>query len=581
MTLEVHGIATRWSDLVIRELVRCGVHTFCLSSGARSGLLATSVGRTAGTNPVMHFDERASAFYALGHAKATRRPVAWITTSGTAVANGLPAIIEAAQDHVPLILLTADRPPELRATGANQAIDQVKLFGSYVRWFFDLPCPDPALSPAFVLSTVDQAVFHACQSPEGPVHLNLMFREPLTPATEICTDDVYNEPIRRWMANDRPWTEQSVSSPRASVGVLDAWSERIAAAENGLLVIGRLNDESEREAARALAMNLGWPVHADVLSGLRLGVLPHRIAHADQVLLGKAAQGRTPDLILHIGGTLVSKRWVQWIASRNTEYRVIKSHTERQDPMHHANAVLVTDLSAWVNVSAPRGKRAADDDAWKREGQRVLEVLSDEDQAAGSLDEIAVARIVSSALPSGHGLFLSNSMPVRDMDMFAVESGMEIAVSANRGASGIDGVIASACGWTQGMQRPVTLVIGDLAFLHDLNALHYLSLAKFPVTMVVINNDGGGIFSFLPMAATRDVFEPFFGTPHGRTFEPAAALFDLAYAHPEDGAGLRAALEKAWASGRSSILEVRTDRTDNVARHRTVQQRIQQALAEA
>lgn len=581
MTLEVHGIATRWSDLVIRELVRCGVQTFCLSSGARSGLLATSVGRTAGTNPVMHFDERASAFYALGHAKATRRPVAWITTSGTAVANGLPAIIEAAQDHVPLILLTADRPPELRATGANQAIDQVKLFGSYVRWFFDLPCPDPTVSPAFVLSTVDQAVFHACQSPEGPVHLNLMFREPLTPATEVWTDDAYNEPIRRWLSNDRPWTEQSVSTLRASEGVLDAWRERIAAATNGLLVIGRLNDEAEREAARALAINLGWPVHADILSGLRLGVRPHRIAHADQVLLGEAAQGRTPDLILHIGGTLVSKRWLQWIASRNTEYRVIKSHSERQDPMHHANAVLVTDLSAWEKACAPCGQRAADDDAWTRDGQRVLQVLADEDQADGSLDEIAVARIVSGALPSGHGLFLSNSMPVRDMDMFAVESGVDIPVSANRGASGIDGVIASACGWTQGMQKPVTLVIGDLAFLHDLNALHYLSHAKFPVTIVVINNDGGGIFSFLPIAGTRDVFEPFFGTPHGRTFEPAAGLFDLAYARPEDRAGLRTALDKAWAAGRSSIIEVRTDRTDNVARHRTLQQRIRKALAEA
>ncbi len=573
-----------WSDLLVEELARCGARCFCISSGARCGPLTTALARHDAIEPVVHFDERASAFYALGHARATGEPAVWVTTSGTALANGLPAIIEAAQDRIPLILLTADRPPELRDAGANQTIDQPKLYGSYVRWHVDVPCPDIAVPPSYVLTTVDQAVAAANGPDAGPVHLNLMFREPLTPEPDGHAYDEYLASISDWLDADTPFTAQGEKLRTPTPQTMDVIAALLGKPENGLLVVGRLDDESERRAARELARMLPWPAFVDIASGLRLGKqqTDHIIAHADQALLA-AAPDRKPDFILQFGGPLVSKRIQQYVAdcAADTEYMLIKSHGRRQDPAHRVRFALEVHFPTFMTALRARNVKARPArqlKKWQEDSRRIGALLESFMGEGEDLDEIFVAAETSRTIPESHGLFLAASMPIRDMDIYAVADGASVPVAANRGASGIDGTIASACGWANGAERPVVAVVGDLACLHDLNALHYARTSKQPVIVIVVNNNGGGIFSFLPIAEHAEVFETCFGTPHGLTFEHAARQFELPYAQPATREEYRAAFTKALELGRSCMIEVQTDRTANVELHRSLQTRIREAL---
>lgn len=573
-----------WSDLMIDELVREGVRCFCVSSGARCGPLTSAIARHPDIEPVIHFDERASAFYALGHARATRTPAVWVTTSGTAVANGLPAVVEAAQGGVPLILLTADRPPELRDAGANQTIDQVKLFAPYARWQVDMPCPDLAIAPSYVLTTVDQAVARASGAEAGPVHLNLMFREPLTP--EVDGDDYmdYLAELASWSGSDQPFTVRGDHLRTPTPQTMDTIAGMLGKPDNGLLVIGRLDDEPDRRAARELARMLPWPAFVDIASGLRLGKqqTDHIIPFPDQALLA-ARPDRKPDFILHFGGPLVSKRIQQFVAGHamDTEYMLIKAHGQRQDPAHRVRYALEVHFPSFMTALRARNVKARPArhlKNWQDDARRIRGCLDEFLGAAAEPDEIFVASEITRGVPDSYGLFLASSMPVRDMDMYALSDGAAVPVGVNRGASGIDGTIAAACGWADGLGRPVVAVVGDLACLHDLNALQYVRRSRQPVIVVVVNNNGGGIFSFLPIADHKEVFETCFGTPHGLTFEHAARQFELPYAHPETRAELTAALGKAFEVGRSCLIEVRTERETNRTLHEDLQSRIQAAL---
>ncbi len=573
-----------WSDIIVQELVRHGVTCFCCSSGARCGPLLTAITRHPDIEPVTHFDERASAFYALGHARARRAPAVWVTTSGTAAANGLPAVIEAAQDRIPLILLTADRPPELRDTGANQTIDQVRLFASYTRWQGDVPCPDTALPPSFVLTTVDQAVARATGADAGPVHLNLMFREPLADQEDDHDYSGYLSGLGTWLDSDKPFTEPGAHLRTPTPQTMDTIAGRLGKPDNGLLVVGRLDDEPARRAARELARMLPWPAFVDVASGLRLGKqqTDHIIPFADQILLAADA-GRKPDFILHFGGPLVSKRIQAYAAecAADAPYMLIKSHGERQDPAHCVRYALEVHFPSFMTALRARNVKARPArhlKSWQEDSRNVARVLEEFAADDGAVDEVYVAATLSRHVPETYGLFLASSMPVRDMDMYAFADGADVPVAANRGASGIDGTVASACGWAHAMDRPAVAVVGDLACLHDLNALQYMRPARQPVVLVVVNNDGGGIFSFLPLAGQEDVFETCFGTPHGMTFEHAARQFDLPYAQPETRTEFLQALSRSFELGRSCLLEVRTNRDANAELHKDLQTRIRDAL---
>lgn len=556
-----------WSDCLIEELFRHGVRCFIYASGARSAPLALALARHPDIEPVFHFDERAGAFYALGHARATGIPAVWITTSGTAVANGFPAVVEASMDGVPLILLTADRPPELRDTGANQTIHQPACFGSYTRWNVDMPCPDPYIDPAYVLTTAGQAIHQAQGVNPGPVHINIAFREPLHHVPPAADLKAFRSKLGVWATNNQPYAR---SRSMRMAGIDSQTMARWSSYKNGVVVVGRLNREEDRRAVRKWVSQCPWPVLPDIASGLRLGAMPDNvISYVDQILLSPEKLP-SPDFILHLGGPVVSKRLLNWTASLSADRAQVKSMPGRQDPFHRGGESITCAISAFVE-SMDTLSPSKELPIWQALNQGIAAILRDDGDIDRSLDEIYVAQAVSRLMTEESVLFLGNSMPIRDMDQYAFAGHTAVPVGANRGASGIDGTLASACGWCAGWQRPVVVVLGDLACLHDLNALALVARSAFPLIVVVINNDGGGIFSFLPLADQTDVFEQCFGTPHGYQFEGAARQFNLPYTCPPSREAFDETLCAAIKSGRSCLIEVRTGREENAKRHREVQ----------
>ncbi len=573
MKLRPANLNSLWASLAVEELVRNGVDYFCLAPGSRCTPLTVAVVENAQAKASSHYDERGVAFHALGYGRATGRPAAVICTSGTAVVNLMPAVVEAAMERIPLLVLTADRPPELRDTCANQTIDQVKVFGNYVRWFVDLPCPETSLPPEMVLTTIDQATYRCCWPVGGPVHINCMYREPLAPEPQDEKLDVYMADEGLWSVSNGPFTERAIPKRTASPDALERLSALLGRTERGLVVIGGLRAQKNRAAVSDLLNALKWPVCADVTSGLRMGDGTNTVVgHHDVLLRNKTfASAHRPEVVLHIGGRLVSKHLASFLSqSAPGNYLLITDHPERQDPGHEVTLHIEADLSTFcaelVERLVPRKSSSWLSD-WQGRAKAVHQVLQRFSDNRGDLSEPIVAFLISQLIPKNHALFLASSMPIRDMDMFADSLGSGVCVGANRGASGVDGTIASASGFAAGLKRPVTLLIGDLAFLHDLNSLNYLRDADYPVVAVVLNNNGGGIFSFLPIAAFKQFFEPYFVTPHGLTFEQAAGMYGLAYDQPSSRQDFVNCYQKALKSGTSAIVEVQLDREQNVVIH--------------
>ncbi|WP_273847143.1 2-succinyl-5-enolpyruvyl-6-hydroxy-3-cyclohexene-1-carboxylic-acid synthase [Rubrobacter calidifluminis] len=563
-----------WSSLLVEELVRAGVGLFCIAPGSRSTPLVAAIAENPRARAVVHYDERGAAFCALGHARATGRPAAWVTTSGTAAANGLPAVVEAATDCVPMLLLTADRPPELRETGANQTIVQPGLFGGYVRWSFDMPAPDTRPTPEMVLTAADQAVYRSRRSPSGPVHLNLMFREPFLPPPGRRPEVPPH--LRGWYEKGAPYTRYAGGVSSAE-GVGDLWEE-LRGVERGIVVAGRLGSRREGEAVLDLAGELGWPLLPDVVSQLRLGGKGGTLVPYYDLLLADEdfVRGSRPDAILQFGGGPVSKRLQRFLERAKPGVRaVVHESPFRLDPEHaasHRFEAAVGEFCVALRREV-RERPGKPDPAWTERwvsaseeiGRRLAGGFSGDQE----LSEPLVARLVTRHIPAGHALCLASSMPVRDVDAFGVAEGEPVPVFANRGASGIDGTVATAAGYAGGTGRPVTLLIGDLALLHDLNSLALIR--GLPVTVVVVNNGGGGIFSMLPVARQKkNLFERYFGTPHGLTFESASAMFGLRYERPATVEEFVEAYRKACSGEDPSLLEVRTDRAENAALHERI-----------
>ncbi len=574
---------TLWGRLIVEELVRCGVAFVSISPGSRSTPLAAAVAGSGRLASAIWLDERGAAFHALGRARACGRPAALICTSGTAVANYLPAVVEASQDGVPLVVITADRPPELLDAGANQAIRQPGIFGDYLRWSFTLPAPDAEISGRLVLSTVDQALHRALGPPAGPVHINCMFREPLEPvAAEPWPDDL----PRRWREGTRPLTTYARPVTTLAAECLEPIAAAIAAARRGLVLIGSLPGDSDRAAAAALADRLGWPVATDIRSGLRLGPGPaNRIPCLDQLLLSTRLRSSfAPDVVLHLGGQPVSKRIAQALAALpDAAVIAVREHPFRDDPEHRAAHRVQADIGRFCELLAreadPGSSAAAG--AW---GARLRELSGRADEQiaafvrAAPFGEIAAARIVSREIPAEHGLFLANSMPIRDMEFFADTSGPRVPVAANRGASGIDGVVSTAAGFACGLGRGATLMIGDLSLLHDLTALIHLRALPQPLVIVVLNNGGGGIFHFLPIARRPELLDPWFTAPHDVDLGGLQGLVGVPCHRPGSAAEFAAVYREACASGAPAIIEVRTDRAGNLAAHRALGEAIVAAV---
>jgi 2-succinyl-5-enolpyruvyl-6-hydroxy-3-cyclohexene-1-carboxylate synthase len=555
----------------VDELVRCGLAGACTSPGSRSTPLVLSLVRDGRLPCWSHVDERVAGFFALGVAKATGRPAAVTCTSGTAAAHYLPAVIEAREARVPLIVLTADRPPELREVGAGQAIDQLKLYGDHAKWFFDVGTHDGSPERLrWMRALACRAMWTALGDRPGPVHLNFALREPLVLDAPLPAE----EPGGGGRPDGRPWLVRRGASPRvpaadAAEAMSSALALLVGPAERPVIVAGR-DERGDPAGVAAFAAAAGVPLLADPLSGARRGRAA--VAHYDALLRDEAfAAAHAPDLVVRTGDLPTSKPLRGWLAGLDGARQVaLDPEGAWQDP-----AAVVADAFAFGVESALAAAPASPApppaagwlEAWRAADDAAARAIA-ATLPADAPSEPAVAAALAD-LPAGTTVFTASSMPVRDVETFWPGRDAPPRVLAHRGANGIDGTVAAAFG-AAAAGGPVVLHIGDVALVHDLGALLSASRLGLAVAIVLVDNGGGGIFDFLAVATQTDVFEDHVATPTGLDFERAAALFGLGYAAPGTMAEVRSALDAALAAGRTTLVHVRTDRGENLALHRRV-----------
>lgn len=547
----------RFATQIIAHLVNQGVKKICLSPGSRSSLLAIAAAREPQIEKFVHMDERAMAFHAYGYAKATQSPVAILTTSGTATGNIFPAIMEASHDHVPLIVLTADRPTELQDCMANQTCDQVKMFGSYVRWYAEIPAAEPGISDRWLAGTIAHAVYRATLSPPGPVHLNCQFREPFfSGQTYPATEPVYYEQ-----------TQTSLSSL-----TVKKWAEKLSSYKKGVIIAGHMPPSKHQNPILTLAEKLDWPILADLMSSLRSEMNhPALIPYFIDIL--KSSADLKPDCILHLGDRTISKPLHQWIQnSKPSMYLMVASHPRRSDPFHQVTDRIVLEPSHFCEQVAPHVHPQV---SWYTEWKSLSHLIEGHlDEYVPEHSEPGLIRYLHHHLPSHYAIYFANSMPIRDADRLFFPRHGRGQIFGQRGLSGIDGNIATAVGLAEGAGRPLVAVLGDQATLYDLSSLAILKKSKIPVILIVINNSGGGIFSFLPAAKQEDVFEEYMAGAHNWTFSKAAEMFKLPYTHLVNFEDLHRALRDE----RTSVLEFTTNRKENVAIHTAMDQKTRELI---
>ena len=544
------------------ELARCGVREACTSPGSRSSPLVLALVREQRLRCFSHIDERCAGFFALGAAKSSGRPVAVTCTSGTAAANLAPAVIEAQQARVPLVVLTADRPPELREVGAGQTIDQIKLFGNAAKWFFEIGTHEATPQRGrWMRALACRAVWTALEGRPGPVHLNFALREPL-----IAPDDLGEDP-QPGRGGGRPWVLRS--TPGEDAGAAGRALAVVARdAHRPVVVAGR--DEPGLEAVALACERLGWPLLADPLSGARRGGAA--IAHYDALLRVAAfTDALRPDLVLRCGDLPTSKPLRAWLDGLGDDVTQLgfDPHGSWQDPGASLEVVLAAG-AAQTLAGAAAHTPAADPDWLRRwrDADAAAAAAIDAVLGDGTLSEPLVARALAAALPAAATLFVASSMPVRDVEAFTAVRDDAPRVLCNRGANGIDGTVSSAFGAAAVSSGPVVLLIGDVALAHDVGGLLAARRLGLAITIVLLDNDGGGIFEFLPLAGAREIFEEHVATPHGLDFAHAAALYGCELVDVSDVPGLRAAVAASIADDATTIVRVRSDRAANVALHR-------------
>ncbi|EHJ94721.1 2-succinyl-5-enolpyruvyl-6-hydroxy-3-cyclohexene-1-carboxylic-acid synthase [Vreelandella boliviensis] len=528
-----------WAALMLEELYRLGVRDVVLAPGSRSSPLTMVASEHAGLRCHCHFDERGLGFMALGIARGSQRPVVIITTSGTAVANLYPAVVEARLLGVPLIVLSADRPIELLDNGSNQAIDQRDIFSRHTIVHHDLPPPDADIKAAFLLSTIDQAVDQQQRTP-GPMHINCRYREPLYPGASLVDASDYLAPLGRWLTASKPWSDWS-SSP-VTPALHNEWET--FAQQRGLIVVGSIDDPQQAQQVVALAKQLGWPLLADVQSQLRFD--PHNLIHFDLALhdAGFSAELAKAEVLLQFGGRLISKRLTQFIAQQPwQDVWLVDPLPQRLDPDYCVKRRLIGSPADFIAALPTHSEQSP----WHQLDSLQCRTSQLVEERCTTFSELGVCHQLA-RLAEGQ-LFIGNSLPARLMNMLGTHRQTPLQVFANRGASGIDGLIATAYGLSCICSQPTTIVLGDTSALHDLNSLALLKQATQPLVVVILNNDGGSIFHMLPVPKEGELLERYYRQPHGLSFEHAAKMFGLGYSAPDSLNAFAAAYTQALTAG--------------------------------
>ena len=573
--LDFRNTNTLWCSVLVETLARLGLRQAVISPGSRSAPLTFALAGHAAIEAIPVLDERSAAFFALGLAKQHRRPVALVCTSGTAAANFLPAVVEAHESGVPLLVLTADRPPELRDCHSGQTIDQVKLYGGYVNFHHELAVPGATLPLLrYLRQTAAQAIGRTLFPSAGPVHLNCPFRDPLVPLPDGA---VLPDPTEMRTFFDG----LTVASSRDEVSAAPVWSRRHWP-EHGVIVAGpneTVSGENFAENAGRISRALGWPVLADALSPVRMHAREagHLVAHYDTLLRNaKLAQALRPLRVICLGGWPTSKVLRAWLQQADPEVVLVTGRTTNEDALHLRTTVVHSSLAAWSQGFSGRRAPGAWTKAWLDADAKAARRLKAAVAAEPGLVEPVWPGVLAANLPRRTACFLASSMPVRDAEYFWPGGNRGQRVFFSRGANGIDGTLSTALGVAHGGE-PAVLVTGDLALLHDTNG--FLAARKFrgSLTIVLINNNGGGIFGHLPVAGFEPPFEEFFATPQHIDFARLCATYGVAHRAVKSREQLARLLARLPRRG-VRVLELRTDRRRDAAWRKETFARVAAAL---
>ncbi|MED4988486.1 2-succinyl-5-enolpyruvyl-6-hydroxy-3-cyclohexene-1-carboxylic-acid synthase [Parageobacillus toebii] len=564
----------------VDELAKIGVQDVVVSPGSRSTPLAIMMAEHPAMRVHINIDERSAAFFALGMAKAKRHPIALLCTSGTAVANYFPAVVEAYYSRVPLIVITADRPHELRDVGAPQAIDQLNIYGRYAKWFVEMALPEKSTDMLrYARTMAARAAGVAISAPAGPVHLNFPLREPLVPI-------VHEETWEQIEAKEPSYTMVIPGKMTIGMEQIQELYNELSSAEKGLIVCGQIDQPAFAEAVTKLAEMLDYPILADPLSQLRSGThaKEYIIDSYDAILKDETiAASLVPDVVIRFGAMPVSKPLFLLLKRYpSIKQIVVDGEGGWREPTLMASYMVYCDEVEFcrrlIDIGASKQSKSQWSTTWKMINDIAKSVLL-EATMEEELFEGKVFTELSQLLPDGATLFVGNSMPIRDTDTFFFTNDKQIRILANRGANGIDGVVSSALG-ASAVTEPLVLVIGDLSFYHDLNGLLAAKMHGLHATIIVLNNNGGGIFSFLPQAKHKKHFEMLFGTPTDLQFEHAVRMYEGNYQKIKTWDEFRHYVTQSLTTDGLHVMEVCTSRENNVRKHRLLWEKVSQEIAE-
>ncbi|OTA17306.1 2-succinyl-5-enolpyruvyl-6-hydroxy-3-cyclohexene-1-carboxylate synthase [Xenorhabdus vietnamensis] len=537
----------RWAELLLEALTRHGLRHVCIAPGSRSTPLTLAAAKNHKLICHTHFDERGLGHLALGLAKAGKEPVAVIVTSGTAVANLYPSLIEAGLTGERLVFLTADRPPELINCGANQAIRQINIFASHPSQTLALPRPTTDIPASWLVSSIDNEMSNLKQ---GALHINCPFAEPLY-GNEVAAHQYWLQTLGEWWQGDEPWLAQPEMHTTIKAADWDIWQKK-----QGIILAGRMSAEEGKYVAQ-WAKDMGWPLIGDVLS--QTG---QPLPHADLWLNHPRTQEilSQGQLVIQLGASLTGKRLLEWQAKCQPEqYWIVDPIAGRLDPANHRGRKFTCSVADWLreHPAYSRVPWADELNSWSRSAFKVVET-----KLAGEFSEAAVAHQLHQLLPEEGQLFVGNSLIVRLIDALG-QLPVGYPVYSNRGASGIDGLISTAAGVQRATNKPTLAIVGDISALYDLNSLALLRRLSNPMLLIIVNNNGGQIFSLL--STPQEERQRFYCMPQDVNFDHAAAMFGLHYAAPQSWLELKQCAQQAWEHKETTLIELKVSGSEGTA----------------
>ncbi len=561
MLLE-NNLSTIWSSIIIDELVKSGVIDFYISPGMRNAPLVQSLLQRKEVNLYLGIDERGQSYRALGNAKATGRTSALLCTSGTALANYTPAIIEAKKSATPLIVLSADRPIELATSDANQTINQVHFYGNHILADNCLGAPTEEICPQVIRNTIDHLIFRSRYPIKGPVHLNIPLREPLDMTrTQVSSNYIEKSQAgfkRKFQTKYFPPTQGI--SPKAKEVIADIIEKN----PKGLLVIGSLPCTLDREVIKEFASKLNWPVFLDISSSLKYSysIQDNIIPTFDHSEVYEQMSKERPSTIIHLGGRTTSKHYYRFLEEfSDINLITVNWSEEKEDPSQNTDYRMISEVDQFCSEMIPliSPSKSPIQINWKDFSDKKCKLIDD-----APLSYPYISKKIIDSMGNNQALYIANSTVVRSFDNYlSLEAKKEIDIFTNRGVSGIEGLMASALGCAEAINKFTTLIVGDVSFLHDLNSLQNIKESKAPLCIVVVNNSGGGIFTLLPIAKDKELL-PYLTTPHSLTFENAAKLFDIDYKLITSTQEFDFEFIQAQKNRETIILEVTVDNEQNI-----------------